>query len=249
MFVKRLKKKIQKVEPVVITENKIPDQLTCRHDKYLVTEEKVNCQFACQKGLVVELADTNLISALNYFYKRATLEIKHFQTRSVYKDISREKFGILYYVGRILPSQKFNQKINLSDVCIDLSMSSFCVPLIDKYSPLAYAIMNEIHWYNDDAKHSGNETVMRYIQTIAHIIEGKPIVKSFRDECARCRYLRKKPLMLRWDLNLAIIFILRPPFMPAKSICLGHTIRTLISISELLQKFGLLFFAVVSLGQ
>ena len=59
-------------------------------------------------------------------------------------------------------------------------MASFCVPLIEKYSPLAYAIINEVHWYNYDANHSGNETVMRYTQMIAHIIAGKSLVKLFR---------------------------------------------------------------------
>ena len=63
--------------------------------------------------------------------------------------------GFFYYYGQILPSQGFNGKLNLSDVCIGLTMSSFCVPLIDKFS---YAIVNEIHWYLNDAKHSGFET-------------------------------------------------------------------------------------------
>ena len=42
-------------------------------------------------------------------------------------------------------------------------MASFCVPLIDKHSLIYYAIINEIHWYDEDAKHSGDETVMRYV--------------------------------------------------------------------------------------
>ena len=72
----------------------------------------------------------------------------------MYKNISNEKNNILYYTGRILQSQEFDGKLNLSDVCIDLPSTSFCVPLIDRSSPLAYAVLNEIHWYNVDAKHS-----------------------------------------------------------------------------------------------
>ena len=71
-------------------------------------------------------------------------------------------------------------------------MSSFCVPLVEKYSPLAYAIINEVHWYNDDAKHSGNETVLRNVQKIAYITEGRSLVKKFRKECPRCKLLNKK---------------------------------------------------------
>ena len=68
------------------------------------------------------------------------------------------------------------------------------MPLIDKYSPVAYSVINEVHWYNDDARHSGNETVWRYVQLIAYILEGKPIVKQFRLECPRCRFLQKRAI-------------------------------------------------------
>ena len=98
----------------------------------------------------------------------------------MYKNIAKERDGILYYAGRILSSQKFNNKLNLSDVCIDLTMPSFCVPLVEKFSPLAYSLVNEIHWYDDDAKHSGNESVLRYVQKNAYIIEGKVISKTIQ---------------------------------------------------------------------
>lgn len=32
-----------------------------------------------------------------------------------------------------------------------------------RYSPFAYAIVNDIHWFHSVAKHSGNETVWRYL--------------------------------------------------------------------------------------
>ena len=73
-------------------------------------------------------------------------------------------------------------------------MASFCVPLVDKHSPLAYALVNEIHWYCADAMHSGNESTIRYVQTIAHIIEGRSLIKRFRKECTRCKILNKKAI-------------------------------------------------------
>ena len=86
----------------------------------------------------------------------------------MYKNISKGKNNVFYYTGQILPSQEFNSQLNLSDVCIDL------------YSLLAYALVNEIHWYNNDAKHLG----LRYVQKVAYIIKGRPLVKKFRKECA-----------------------------------------------------------------
>ena len=59
--------------------NELPIQFRNCNDKYLVTQEKNATSafpFNCQKGLVVALNDNLLIKALNYFYKKATLEIK-----------------------------------------------------------------------------------------------------------------------------------------------------------------------------
>ena len=194
LFVKNLKQKIGILNSVIVLENKVPDQFNFCNDKFLVIQVKNNVPFTCAKDLVVELSEENLLQSLHHFYKKSSMEIKHFQNKNSYDKISIEKFGILYYTGRILPSQTFDNKLNLSDACIDLTMASFCVPLIDKHSPFAYALINEVHWYDDDAKHSGNETSMRYVQQIAHIIEGRSIIKLFRNECPRCRYLKKKAI-------------------------------------------------------
>ena len=67
----------------------------------------------------------------------------------------------------------------LSDVMYDLSQTTFCVPITDKHSPVAYAIVNEIHNHHPDAKHSGVETTLRHVQQIAHVIGGRDLVKMY----------------------------------------------------------------------
>ena len=91
---------------------------------------------------------TPLIEMPNYLYTNVSFEIMHFQHKTSPETMSTKNIGILYYTGRILP-QNIN-KLHLSDVSIDLSMSSFCVPLLDQYPPLAYAVINEVLWYDDD---------------------------------------------------------------------------------------------------
>ena len=91
-------------------------------------------------------------------------------------------------------------------------MASFCVPLIDKHSPICYAIINEIHWYDDDAKHSGDETVMRYVEKVAHIIEGKSVVKQFREECPRCNYLNKRNIKVAMGPVSSVNLKIAPAF-------------------------------------
>ena len=160
LFVNKLKAKISKTHVVTVSQDSCLDQLSLNHDTYLVTQGNGKFPFICPAGLVVQLSKENLVQSLNYFYKKGTNELKHFYKKTYFEKISEERFGILYYTGRILPMQKIENKLELSDVCVDLSNSSFCVPLIDKHSPLACAIINEVYWYNYDAKHAGNETVM-----------------------------------------------------------------------------------------
>ena len=212
LFVNKLKSKIQKNDQIVISKDELPKQLCCSNDQYLVTVGESSFPFNCPKGLIVVLSKEFLIRALKYFYLKATHEVKEFCNKNTYAKISEEKFGILYYTGRILPSQKFTNKLDLSDVCIDLSTSSFCMPLVDKYSPLAYAIINEIHWHHDDAMHSGDDTVFRYVQQIAHIVDGRSLVTSIRHDCARCRFLRKRAIDVAMGAKSDYNFCIAPPF-------------------------------------
>ena len=82
----------------------------------------------------------------------------------------------------------------MSSTMKDLSATTFQVPLVYKHSPLAYSLVNEVHWYCMAAKHSGVETVWRYVLKTAYIIFGREVVKKIRINCERCRYLRKKVL-------------------------------------------------------
>ena len=209
-FLRKLLKRIGKAD-LVIAQSDIPNQIQCSNDRYLITLGTSGFPFQSAKGLAVEVSDQNIMRALNYFYKKATLEVKEFSGSS-YKKISTEKSGILYFSGRILPSQEFTNKIELSDACLDLATSSFCVPLVDRYSPLAFSIINEVHWYHDDARHSGSDTVFRYVLQIAYVNEGRSLVNMIKDDCVRCRYLRKRALEVAMGPKSGDNLCLAPPF-------------------------------------
>ena len=68
----------------------------------------------------------------------------------------------------------------VSTVMKDLCSNTFCVPVIYKHSPLAYSIVNEIHWHADTAKHSGVETVWRYVLKLEYIMQGRDLVKKVK---------------------------------------------------------------------
>ena len=160
--------------------------------------------------------------ALAYFFKKCTLEIKHFVPKQKYSNISTEIDGILYYSGRILPEQRVENKSHLADVTFDLCETSFCVPMVDKLSPVAYSIASEVHWYDFDVRHAGVESVLREIQSIAYLISGRKLVKSIKLSCIRCRILRKKRLEVvmgpKHDGNLCIA----PAFHTTQVDICGH---------------------------
>ena len=97
-------------------------------------------------------------------------------------------------------------------VSFDLSSALFCVPLTDSLSPFAYSVVNETHWYDEDAKHSGVETVLRYVQRVAYVLEGRRLVKKFRKECSRCRIFAKRAIEVAMGPIHISSFTIAPAF-------------------------------------
>ena len=156
--------------------------------------------------------DPELMSALEYFYRISTMEIKEFRSKRSYETISEDIDGILYYKGRILIEQDISGVKDMCDVMIDLSSKTFWVPLVDRHSPFAYSIVNEVHWHNKEAKHTGVEKTLRYTMQYAHILEGRSLVSIVRKSCTKCRLLAKEQLKVimgpvsKHNLNIAPAF-------------------------------------------
>ena len=91
-----------------------------------------------------------------------------------------------------LPTDNIKITGGMSTVMKDLAADTFCVPIIYKHSPLAYSLINEVHWHSKAAMHSGVETVWRYVLKTGFIIFGRDLVKKIKTQCERYRYLRKK---------------------------------------------------------
>ena len=139
------------------------------------------------------LSDTELQYGLNYFFIKTTEEVKNFSHPKQYEKNSFEKNAILYHAGRVdLKNITFG--CTLTDAMIDLSSGSFNVPIVDKYSPVAFSIINQVHWYHPTIKHCGVESTIRFIMNVAYILGVRDLVKSFRMQCTRCRYILKRTI-------------------------------------------------------
>ena len=156
--------------------------------------------------------ELNQAKAYNYFFIKATEEVKMFTPHKKYSKISTMKDNIMYYTGRILPCNNVTPTKNITRTMLDLTSSTFFVPIIDRYSLIAFSIVNFIHWDHPTAEHTGVETVYRYATQIAYIIDARDLIRIIRRRCERCRYLTKRTIEVEMgpvsnhNLNLA------PPF-------------------------------------
>ena len=214
LFLKNLcnKRKILQFINASNSQFNIPDILAYQMDKYIVTTRSTTKKsratikesretannskesLQCKAGFVVVLPEALIRDALKYYFTKATEEIKHFIAYPKYENISQEINKVLYYTGRILPDQEIGGNLTLCDTSFDLSKKTFCVPLVDNLSPIAYAIASEIHWYHQDVKHGGIESLSRYTQVIAFIIDGRKLIKDIKKACVRCRLLEKRAI-------------------------------------------------------
>ena len=93
----------------------------------------------------ITLNDEEILAAKEYFFRKATLKVKKLIKPTQYQKISIKRDGILYYSGRILPTDNMQITGEISTAMKDLAADTFCVPIIYKHSPLAYSLINEVH--------------------------------------------------------------------------------------------------------
>jgi hypothetical protein len=125
--------------------------------------------------------------AERYFFLKATAEVKKFAKSSDYKNCSTEKDGILIFNGRLLDSTDVK---SLEKVTFDLHPFSFCKPIVEKNSPLAYSIMLEVH--SKEAAHRSSLSTYRQSLEVAYILGGRALAQEIRTSCPFCKLHRAR---------------------------------------------------------
>ena len=184
-----------------------PNLGSCWTDQYVAAHVE-----AVGKFFVAHLTQNLIGAAKGYFFRKTTLEVKQFVDARKYEKKSALKDDILYHSGRVLAVQEIEGRINLADVCFDLSSSTFCVPITDALSPVAYSIVSETHWFDPDVSHKGVESILRYAQQTAFIIGGRALVKSIKKDCTKCRILLKQGLEIAMGPVSGHNLKIAPPF-------------------------------------
>ena len=134
------------------------------------------------------LTDRFLNSALLYYFRVASQEVLQFNNRKVVEKRTELKDGVLLSKGRIIEGMNFLETADLDTLNLDKLCIKTKIPVIDRYSPLAYSLAQHFHW--SIARHKGIETCLRYSLEHVHILQGMSLFKELSEECIRCKMKR-----------------------------------------------------------
>ena len=167
--------------------------------------------------VVLSVTEDDVRAAEQVIFQKTTLEVKHFVKKGKLDGIGKEEGGILRYVSRILDGTR---AINHTKFSFDVSPYHFCKPILDHFSPIAWAIMKYVHI--TVAKHAGVPVVVRLSRNIVFILEAKTLAQRVRDECALCQRIRAKLS----DISLAPLhqnrLVVAPAFFFTQMDICGH---------------------------
>ena len=159
------------------------------------------------EAVCVTLEASEVAEAADYFFRKATKEVKRFVKPKDYKLCSLEKDGILYFSGRLLDTGKVQA---LEEVMFDLNPVSFCKPVVDRHSPVAYSIMLEMHWVT--ANHLNATATYRESLATAFILKGRDLAQEVRESCNFCRRYKAKTLEVEMGKIHENRLVIAPPF-------------------------------------
>ena len=158
-------------------------------------------------GRVVNLSPGEVAKAENYFFRKATKEVKQFARAADFRQFSEERDGILYFTGRLLNSGGIRA---LEEVMFDLSPVSFCKPIVDRHSPVAYAIMLETHWRT--VHHLNATTTYRESLGTVFTIKGRELAHEIKETCSFCKRFKAKLLEVEMGKIHEARLTIAPPF-------------------------------------
>ena len=163
--------------------------------------------------------ETCMKLAATYMYRTTTAEVKQFNKAENIKKMSMEFDDILYSKNRLLESMEFKTITGMEMVNLDPLGVNVKTPLVDRYSPYAYAFAQYIHY--EVAGHAGLETCNRLSLERIFIIQGISLYREISVECIKCKIKRKRFLEMSMGpvgdhhLNIA------PPFYACQADLFG----------------------------
>ena len=169
-----------------------------------------------------QLSDKYINAALIYYYRVASKEVLKFNSKQMVEKQTVMKEGVLLSKGRIIDGMNFLETADMVDT---LNLGSLClktmIPVIDRYSPLAYSIAQHFHW--TVANHKGMESCLRYSLGHVHILKGMSLFRELALECIRCKMKRGKFIKVSTGPLADRQLLIAPPFYACQIDLCGPT--------------------------
>ena len=148
--------------------------------------------------------------ALRYYFRVASNEVVQFNSKNMVEKRTVKQDGILLSKGRILQGMNFLENADLDTLNLgDLGVKTK-IPVIDRFSPVAYSIAQYFHW--TVCKHKGIESCLRASLQHVHILQGMSLFREIADECIKCKIKRGKFIQASLGPLADKQLIVAPPF-------------------------------------
>ena len=158
-------------------------------------------------NVLVNLEFQDLEAAKIYIFRKTTKELKYFNNRENYIKLGETKNGIFVFTGRIMDGAAPK---SISGAMLDLGPLTFCQPVIDRYSPVAYSIMFYVH--NTLNHHGGIKSTYRRSLEIGHIMKGLALSEEIREACTNCKRYKVRLMQAELGKIHQVRFTPAPPF-------------------------------------
>ena len=162
---------------------KVPTLLTATVENAAAAMEPLNLDD-------MHLAEKAFSLVATYLFRVTSLEVKKFNKASVIEKHGIEQNGFLLSKNRLLETMEFNKVTGMEMINLDPLGVNVKVPLLDRFSPLAYSIAQYVHW--EVSKHAAMETCNRTCLERVHILQGFSLMRELSLECIRCKMKRRK---------------------------------------------------------
>lgn len=162
---------------------------------------------ACKVNVFSRLAQHDLKWSEHYYFRLATKEVIRFVPDKQYKDDTVERYGILYYTGRIMDGHQIETPV---DAFLDLEPLCFVKPVVDRYSPIAYSIMLWAH--GTLTNHRTASSTLTESRSLAYVLRGRDLANEVRDRCQDCKVFKAKLVEVEMGKLHDTRLTVAPPF-------------------------------------
>ena len=155
-------------------------------------------------------SDRYLNMALLYYCRLASCEVIEFNSKQVVENRTVLKDGVLLSKGRLLDGMNFLETADLDTLNLGNLGVRTMIPVVDRYSPLAYALAQHFHW--NVALHKGFETCLRVSLEHVYIMQGMSLFREIADGCFKCKMKRGRYIQASQGPLSEKQLIIAPPF-------------------------------------